>query len=146
MSGEFLGTYTNSVNKQKWVTIPASFKKKFSLQAKQMIVVTLGSEGNIAIFPLDNWNEKIENLNKGDIRDKKLLLTLRTFASSEQKLEKTGRIKINSELLEIANIKDRVIIKGEGKFISIWNPDKYKEFRSKMLEDHKKSFNSLDYQ
>ena len=146
MSGEFLGTYKNSVNKQKWITIPASFKKKFTPQAKQTVIISIGPEGNIAIYPLDNWNEKIDKLKEGSTREKELLLNLRTFASSEQKLEKNGRIKINNELLEIANIKDKVIIKGEGNFISVWNPDKYEEYRNKKLEEHKKSFNSLDYQ
>ncbi len=146
MSGEFLGTHTNSVNKQKWITIPANFKKKFIPQAKQSVIVTIGPESNIAIYPLDNWKTKKESLSNGDKRDRELLMLLRTFASSSQKLESTGRIKISDELLEIANINDKVIIKGEGNFISVWNPKQYKEFRDKQLEKHKTTYNSMDYQ
>lgn len=146
MSGEFLGTYLNSVNKQKWITIPANFKKKFNTSAKLTVIITIGPENNIAIYPLDNWKDKIETLKKGATREKELLLNLRTFASSEQKMETNGRIKINDELLEIANIDKTVIIKGEGNFITVWNPNRYKEFRKKKLEDHRKTFNSLDYQ
>ncbi|MEA2095455.1 MAG: protein MraZ [Candidatus Cloacimonadota bacterium] len=146
MSGEFLGTFRNSVNKLKWITIPAVFKKKFNPQVKQTIVITLGPNGNIAIYPLDNWNEKIDKLKEGSERDKQLLSNLRTFASSEQKMEKNGRIKIGSELLEIANIKDKVIIKGTGNYISVWSPQNYEQFRQKRLEEHKKQFNSMDYQ
>lgn len=146
MSGEFLGTFTNSVNKQKWITIPAALKKKFSPMAKQTVVITIGPEENIAIFPLDNWLSKIEVLKSGSDKDIQLLVTLRTFATSEQKVETSGRIKIGNELLEIARINDKVIIKGEGNFISVWNPDKYLEFRKQKLDEHKKAFNSLDYQ
>jgi len=146
MSGEFLGTYTNSVNKNKWVIIPASFKKKFSPEAKLTVIVTIGPEENIGIFPLDNWNEKIEKLKAGSDRDTDLLVDLRLFASSEQTIEKSGRIKISDELLEIAGITEKVIIKGEGNYISVWNPDKYLDFRNEKLKFHKKSFNTQDYQ
>ena len=146
MSGEFLGTFTNSVNKGKWVAIPAVFKKKFGMHSKQMVIITIGSEANLAVYPLDNWNEKIASLQTGEEKDKKLLRNLRTFASAEQKMEANGRIKIDSELLGIAKVHDKVIIKGEGKFISIWNPEIYAEFRRKLLEEHKTEFDSLDYQ
>jgi len=146
MSGEFLGTYTNSVNKQKWIIIPATFKKKFNPMAKQTVIITIGPEENIAIFPLDNWKEKIEGLKSGSEKDIKLMVALRTFAMSEQKVESSGRIKIGNELLEIARINEKVIIKGEGNFISVWNPEKYLEFRKQELDEHKKTFNSLDYQ
>jgi division/cell wall cluster transcriptional repressor MraZ len=146
MTNEFLGTFNNSVNKQKWITIPAAFKKKFSLESQEMVIVTIGSESNIAIYPLDSWNEKIASLQTGEVKDKQLLVNLRTFANAEQKLEKNGRIKIGSELLELAEINDKVVIKGEGSFISVWNPQRYMEFRNKVLEEHKKTFNSLDYQ
>lgn len=146
MSGEFLGTYENSVNKQKWITIPANFKKKFSPMAKLTVIVTIGPEENIAIYPLDNWDEKVSALKKGELREKTLLDTLRSFATSEQKMETNGRIKIGDELLEIGGIEDKVIIKGEGNYISVWNPDRYLEYRKKKLENHRKTFNSLDYQ
>ncbi|HHE37287.1 MAG TPA: protein MraZ [Candidatus Cloacimonetes bacterium] len=146
MSGEFLGTYTNSVNKNKWIIIPSPFKKKFSEEANKTVIVTIGPEENIGIFPLDNWNEKIEKLKSGTDRDTDLLVNLRTFASSEQTIEKSGRIKISNELLEIAGITEKVIIKGEGNYISVWNPEKYVDFRNEKLKVHKKSFNTQDYQ
>ncbi len=146
MSGEFLGTYSNSVNKNKWITIPANFKKKFSSQAKQTIIITLGPETNIVIYPLDIWNHKKEILSNGTAENKELLMRLQTFANSEQKLEKNGRVKIDNELLEIANINNKVIIKGEGNFISVWNPAQYKEYRANQLKQHKNSYTSIDYQ
>ena len=146
MSGEFLGTFKNSVNKLKWITIPAAFKKKFNPQIEQSVIITLGPDTDIAIYPLDNWNEKIDKLKNGNERDKQLLSNLRTFATSEQKMEQNGRIKIDTELLEIANIKDKVIIKGSGNYISVWSPENYEQFRQKRLEEHRKLFNSMDYQ
>ncbi len=146
MSGEFLGTYVNSVNKGKWVTIPVAFKKKFSPNARQTVIVTIGPSGNIAIVPLDNWKDKIEQLRQGEGRDIKLMVNLRSFASSEQRIEDNGRIKLSDELIKTAGITDKVVLKGEGNFIAVWNPEKYENIRKDILKEHKELFDSLDYQ
>lgn len=146
MSGEFLGTFYNSINKGKWITIPAVFKRKFSPQAQQTVIITIGPRETIAIFPLDNWNDKIENLRTGSEKDIQLMVNLRSFASAEQKMESNGRIKLSDELIEIAGIDGKAVIKGEGNFISIWNPENYNKFRQQRLTEHREIFDSLDYQ
>lgn len=145
MSGEFLGTYENSVNKQR-VIIPAPFKSKFSSASKQTVIITLGHHDSIAVFPLDSWQQYKDKLKNGDDKQKKLLNYLIEFASSEQTLEGPGRIRIGEDLLEMAGIEDSVIIKGEGSFISIWNPDTFKEIRKQKLKIHREEFDSMDYQ
>ena len=35
--------------------IPASFKKKFAAEANKTVIVTIGPEGTVAVFPLDTW-------------------------------------------------------------------------------------------
>ncbi len=146
MSGEFLGTFTTSVNKQKWITIPAELKKKFSKLSKMTVVATIGPENNIAIYPLDNWEEKIAKLDNKTPTEKKLLENLRSFADPAQGVESNGRIKLNDELLGIGGIEKKVVIKGEGKYIAVWKPERFYEYRRKQLDDHNKSFSSLDYQ
>jgi DNA-binding transcriptional regulator/RsmH inhibitor MraZ len=74
------------------------------------------------------------------------MVNLRNFASCEQKLEENGRIKLTDELIKIAEIHDKVVLKGEGNFISIWNPEKYEQLRSDILKEHTELFDSLDYQ
>ena len=145
MSGDFLGTFENSVNKAR-VIIPAPFKAKFTTASKQTVICTLGSNKSIVIYPLDNWNALKERLKNGDDRAKKLLNNMIEFACPEQQLEGPGRIRISDELLELTNIKESVIIKGEGSYISLWNPETFKAIRQAKLEDHLKEFTSMDYQ
>ena len=71
---------------------------------------------------------------------------LRSFADPAQRVETNGRIKLNDELLAIGGIEKKVVIKGEGKYIAVWKPERFYEYRRKQLEDHNKSFSSLDYQ
>lgn len=145
MSGEFLGTFENSVNKMR-VIIPAPFKAKFSASSKQTVIATIGANKSIALYPLDNWNALKEKLKNGDERAKLLLNHLIDFACPEQQLEGPGRIRISDELLEITGINDSVIIKGDGSYISLWNPDVFKDIRKAKLNQHQKEFNSMDYQ
>ncbi len=145
MSGEFLGIFENSVNKQR-VIIPASFKGKFTKESGQQVVVTIGPGGdNVAIYPIDNWAALKVKYKAGDERQRHFLTLLLDFACAEQKLEGPGRVKISEELLDEAGIKDSVIIKGEGDYISLWNPAVFKSKRKQKLEALKE-YNSMDFQ
>lgn len=145
MSGEFLGTFENSVNKQR-IIIPAPFKAKFSASAKQGVVVTIGPNNSVAIYPLDNWIQLKDKMKSSDDRSRRFLNNLVDFACPEQQLEGPGRIRISEELLDIANISESVIIKGEGSYISLWNPETFKDQRKTKLQAHQSEYDSMDYQ
>jgi division/cell wall cluster transcriptional repressor MraZ len=145
MSGEFLGIFENSLHKQR-VIIPAAFKKKFSEEAGRSVVVTLGPNNTIAIYPIDNWRSTLERLKVGDDRCKQLRTQLIDFAMMEQELEGPGRIRIHEMLLNEVSLTDSVIIKGEGHYISLWNPKVYNEVRAQKLNQHRTQFSSEDYQ
>ena len=145
MSGEFLGIFENSVHKQR-VIIPAVFKKKFAEEAMRTVVVTMGPNDTIAIYPLDNWQATLARLKAGDERARLLRTQLIDFAMMEQELEGPGRVRIHDLLLKETNITDSVIIKGEGHYISLWNPEVYNSIRARKRELHRTKFSSEDYQ
>lgn len=145
MSGQFIGYFENSVHKQR-VIIPAAFKKKFAEEAQRTVVVTVGPNNTIAIFPLDCWNDILAKLGAGDEDDQDLRTQLIDFAMTEQELEGPGRIRIHEQLLEEANITDKVIIKGELHYISLWNPEEFQEVRKDKKDLHRKKFNTKHYQ
>ncbi|MBM4403686.1 MAG: protein MraZ [Candidatus Cloacimonetes bacterium] len=145
MSGEFLGIFENSVHKQR-VIIPAGFKKKLSEESMRKVVVTLGANNTIAIYPLDCWHDTVNRLKNGDDHCRRLGTQLIDFAMTEQELEGPGRVRISDLLLNEADITDSVVIKGEGHYISLWNPDVYRKVRKQKLEFHRDRFTSDDYQ
>ncbi len=147
MSGDFLGKFKSSVNKKKWIVIPAVLKKRFSTNAKQTVVITLGPAGNsLAVYPVDNWDEKLRKLRDGDELSLKLRKRLIHFAQNHQKLEQNGRVKVDEDLLRRTGIKDKVIIKGEGDYISVWNPEKFAEYEEKLEKETATLFDTMDYQ
>lgn len=145
MSGEFLGVFENAVHNNR-ITLPAVFKKNFSVASKQTVIVTMGAEGtNLAVYPLDNWLAMIERLKKGSELDRQFMNSLIDFALPKRELEGIGRIRIDSILLEDVGIKDTVFIKGEYDYISLWNPEKFREERAKKKKFHSDTFKAIDY-
>ena len=146
MADNFLGTFTSSVNKEKWITLPAQLKKKFSPGDKQTVIVTIGPKRNVAVFPLLNWNEYIKVLKgNGDQRSRELIFNLRHYAS-EEKVEPNGRVKIPENLISIAKISKKVKIKGDGNYIAVWNPEQFDEFDNQVLNSHATKYTQMDYQ
>ena len=146
MADNFLGNFTSSVNKEKWITLPAQLKKKFSSGDKQTVIVTIGPKRNVAVFPLTNWNDYISTLKeKGDQRSRELIFNLRHYAS-EERVEPNGRVKIPENLISIAKISKKVKITGDGNYIAVWNPEQYQLFDNEILERHATKFNAMDYQ
>ena len=146
MSGDFLGSFENAVHNNR-ITIPAAFKKKFSTAARQTVIVSLGYDGhNIAVFPLDYWMKYSDTLKRGTIEERDRLNIIREFALPEQEFEGPGRIRVTNELLELAGISDRVTIKGEGNYISLWNPERLEKEKTKKLEKLRNLGKATDYE
>ncbi len=124
MSGPFYGVFENAVHNKR-VIIPALFKRKFSDESLHTVVVTAGPDGTIAIYPLDNWNEKLAKLENGT-EDQRLFRTwLIDCTVIETELEGPGRVRVPEKQLLKSGITDSVVIKGEGNYISLWNPASY---------------------
>jgi len=132
MSGRFNGVMDATLNQAR-VVIPSYMKSKFSKKAKGRVVITLGPGKSIAIYPLDNWEEYSQKMESGSNQQVELIDYLADF-STEQKIESSGRVKLSKTLLNIAGIQDKLILKGSGKYISLWSPiahQKKKETDSK---------------
>ncbi len=95
---------------------------------------------------MDSWKSTLERLKEGDEKSKRLRTQLIDFAMMEQELEGPGRVRIHELLLTEVGIVDSVIIKGEGHYISLWNPEVYARVRQSKLKTHREIFTSEDYQ
>ena len=146
MSGDFLGIYENSVNKMR-VIIPAPMKCKIETTPEQTVICSIGEKNMcVAVIPIDTWNEYKTKAKSGDERASRFYSSLKQFAMPEQQLEGPGRVRIGDELIKITGITDNVIIKGEGDYITIWNPDVFKVVREEKLKNHAKEFDAIDYE
>lgn len=134
MSGSFIGAYENAVSNNR-ITIPAKFKKKFSPAAKETVIVTVGfNNTHIVIFPLDYWTALCAKFSKGTDLQKLAWKCYLDFAD-DQKVEANGRIRLSKEVLTTTGIIKEIVIKGEGDYISVWNPETFKVERDRRRQE-----------
>ena len=131
MVSDFTNWSENSVHKGR-VVIPAQYKAKFTAAARSTVVCTVGPDSSIAVYPLDAWLKLKQQLQAGSEDDLDMLDELEDFKIIET-LEGPGRIKLSDELLNFANITDSVIIKGEGSYMTLWNPNVFQDSRAEKI-------------
>jgi len=128
--GSIEGSMTN-----RRVSIPQQFRNLITPSSKMQVVAVRGRSNTIYIFPLDNWRKLEEQLESGNNEEKALLKMFRFYATV-LKIEGPGRILLPKNLIEIANIDNKIIFLGEGQFFSIWNPEKFQEYEQQIAQQY----------
>ena len=147
MGMNFFGTYENSIHKMR-VVIPAPLKEQFSKDSDKKVICTLGEHNSIVIFPLDNWLLLREKLSNGTEQQRKHWGFLVHWASTPQELEGPGRVRIPDKLLKRADLWDaeKLVIKGQDSFVSLWHPDRYISVVENEFDEVPESFSFNDIQ
>ena len=147
MSKNFLGTFENSIHKMR-VVIPAPLKELFSKEAENKVVCTLGKHNSILIYPLDNWLALREKLFNGNDQQRKLWGFFVHWATTPQELEGPGRIRIPEKLLAKAELldTDKLVIKGQDSYITLWHPDRFETIVEPENEEVPESLDFNDIQ
>jgi len=134
VSGTFLGSFEGSMTNRR-VSIPQSFRSLIALSSRMLVVAVRGRNKTISIYPMDVWKKLEEELEQGTEREKQLLKMFRVYASV-LKIEGPGRILIPKKLLEIAEIDNKIVFLGEGKFFSIWNPENFQNYEEEIAQQY----------
>jgi MraZ protein len=135
MSG-FWGRFDYSIDSKGRLNIPAKFRKAMSPAANETFVVTRAHSGCLRAFPEDEWNLYSAELfgrpeNAGNLKLKRIMAD----ATSDSKLDVAGRISINQNQIKLANIRNSIVLVGQGKFIEIWDAEKYTTYQSSITQD-----------
>jgi DNA-binding transcriptional regulator/RsmH inhibitor MraZ len=142
MSGPFNGFFEVAVHNQR-VIIPIQFKRRISEEANKTLVVTVGPDTSIALYPLDSWYFTLDDLAQGDDEQREFRSLLIHCASSEAEIEGPGRIRIPERDLLEYGITDRVIVKGNDHFMSLWRPDEHEDKRKLDIQETRKKYKTV---
>lgn len=134
-------SYQHTIDHKGRVSLPAKFRKANSSTHYDTYKITVGLEGCLAVYSMDEWEKFLERLgslhsNPSDVRFYQRMIF---FNACESQLDKQGRITIPQELLAKAKIeKDVQIIKMMDR-IELWNPNSFQEY----LEKKKKTIEEI---
>ncbi len=127
------GEYINKVDDKGRLMIPSKLRSALS---SSQVVASKGLDGScIALFPPDFFDKTFSFAISGDdgmqIFSPEARMFTRRFLSSSQSLDfdSSGRVNLPQSLRTYAGIdlRSEVTILGMGKYIEIWNPEKYNE-------------------
>ncbi|MEE1037885.1 MAG: division/cell wall cluster transcriptional repressor MraZ [Eubacterium sp.] len=115
----FMGTYQNSIDAKNRMIVPAKFREELGYK----VVLTLGIDNCLYLYPMTKWEEFVEKLSKLPISDPNARKFARNFTGNAEELEvdRQGRITLPVSLREKVNITKELTTIGCMDKIEIWS-------------------------
>ena len=136
MKFNFLGEVCSSIDDKDRIVIPSKFRDLFD----EGTFITKGCEGCISIYPSDSWNEYVSSLlasTKDSISGRQIRRAIAS-KSTPYECDKSGRVKLPRNLLELAGITKQCMVVGAFDHLEIWELEawkKYDEAANNIFED-----------
>ena len=136
MKFNFLGEVCSSIDEKDRIVIPSKFRDLFD----EGTFITKGCEGCISIYPSDSWNEYVSSLlasTKDSISGRQIRRAIAS-KSTPYECDKSGRVKLPRNLLELAGITKQCMVVGAFDHLEIWELEawkKYDEVANDIFED-----------
>ena len=120
----FIGEYSYTLDAKGRINIPSKFRSSLSKDNDQSLVITRGMDKCIWLYPLIIW-QTIEN----ELRKLSSLSGInRTFTrntvryASIVQIDKQGRIALNQNIINFANLTKKALIIAMVNKSEIWDP------------------------
>ena len=119
----FLGEYQHSVDSKGRLVLPARFRDRL----ERGLVVTKGQERCLYVFPIDKWDQEVEQVNNLPRTDRRSRNYARSFfgSASDQQLDGQGRIQIPQPLRDYASLAKDVVVIGVADRVEVWNVESW---------------------
>ena len=126
----FLGKHSCGLDKEHRFLTPEGFRKYLSDE----VYITQGFDQNLWVLSDDAFREIYKKLGYLNIADPlaRLLFRLILGAATESGLNDQGYLKIPDDLRGYAQIKDEVLLIGQGDYFEIWSPELWDEQEAKL--------------
>ena len=136
MKFNFLGEVCSSIDDKDRIVIPSKLRDLFD----EGTFINKGCEGCISIYPSDSWNEYVSSLlasTKDSISGRQIRRAIAS-KSTPYECDKSGRVKLPRNLLELAGITKQCMVVGAFDHLEIWELEawkKYDEVANDIFED-----------
>ena len=120
----FMGTYEHGLDAKGRVIIPAKLREDLG----ESFVVTLGLDGCLFAYPMNEWEGFIEKLKELPGTKEARMLQRHFLANAAPcELDKQGRILVPQTLREFAGLEKDVVLTGNLNRIEVWSKEKWSE-------------------
>lgn len=117
----FLGKHLCGLDKENQFMAPDGFKKYLS----EEVYITQGFDHNLWVLSNSSFQEIYKNLKHLNVTNPmaRLLFRLILGAAMEAGINEQGYLKISDDLREYAQVKNEVLLVGQGDYFEIWSPE-----------------------
>ena len=135
LSAEFSGNYTHSIDPKGRVTIPAAYREALGYG------FTIGLNNDfsaIALYPVDKWRDmsaRLDRIPDSDARGMAYVRLIKAFSFTNQSLDGQGRVLLPAALRQKAGMDKAIRFAGMGRWLEIWDEDRFNEFCARSETD-----------
>ena len=134
----FRGFSTLSIDSKGRLAVPSRYRDRLQSIAEGNLVLTLNPlDRCLWLYPIPEWElieSKLADLSDFDKQGRRAKQMMRGYATDCQ-LDGQGRIRIQQELREYANLVKQVVVLGQGNKFEIWDLQSWQQQRDQWLED-----------
>ncbi len=132
----FMGTYNNSIDAKNRMIVPAKFREELGYK----VVLTLGIDNCLYLYPASEWAKFVEKLSMLPISDPKARNFVRSFTGNaeECEMDRQGRITLPQTLREKTSISKELTTIGCMDKIEIWSREEYEKGGDDIVLDRAK--------
>ena len=122
----FLGEFTHKLDSKNRIMMPSEFREDLT----EDFFITKGPENSLVIYTKDEFDKQSVRLDNLINENKKNRAIKRLFFSSTIKtsLDKQGRVLLNKNLRDYANIESEAMIIGNNTTIELWDVDTWQAY------------------
>lgn len=141
MKSLFYGKHYHSVDSKGRVAIPSAFRRKLGPEPGESLILHARPDGAIRVHPAADWTEFWDAALPGITRYQEDSDDARRLLGEVEEVttDRQGRILIPRPMLEEAGISDQVVFAGAGEYFEVWDPERYREDRSRNADKRRKA-------
>jgi len=133
----FLGEYEATLDAKGRFLFPVGFKRQLPQEESQRFVINRGFKKNLNLYPIQNWDQLFDEIEKLSEFDPKVREFLDYFLNGATFIEadNAGRLLIPPNLKEQAGLDKDIVLVARIKRIEIWDSNKYKQLFESFSEE-----------
>ena len=141
MKYQLTGEYEIKIDAKGRIKLPANLLKQLTTTGSFEFVVNRGYDTHLVLYPIDVWQEKIEELESLNINIKNQRRTIRYFhrGATQVTSDSSERVLIPKNLIQYAGIEKQIVLFAYRDQIEIWSKDAYQE----MIDEEPENYSDL---
>ncbi len=128
----FLGYHPTQLKKSNHISLPPNWNESIS----GSIYITQGFDQNLLILTADTFKEIYTRIMSLNIADPLARLLMRMFMGTARHIEmdESRTILIPQDLMNYANLKEKIVIVGQGDYIEVWSQTQWNKQQSQIQD------------